>query len=236
MKRRPFSEPAAASISPAEFLAAHELFFVCNVDTLYSFDLQEALSRFLPFGWIAGLLAMPVPGEGTVLYDKTTGLFAGLPADVARAPSMARGAFIGAALYRREFLDLLRPDDFSIVPVWKRCSEQGCGIGILEMRHCFWRDIGNPEALAAVHFGLLDNSVDLDIDSQLYIDRPGRRCFPKRLPARLRPSIGPLAWVESAGIGEGALISRSIVFPETEDRGGPIGPQPDRHPKLRGGS
>ena len=132
---------------------------------------------------------------------------------------MAAGAFIGVALYRRSFLDLLDEDDFSVIPVWKRGIKRGRRIGVLEA-DCFWRDIGTPEALAAIHFDCIDGTAPLDVDSQLYIDRQTGRCHLRTLPGALLDGIGSHAWVETARIGENVRISRSVVFPGSTIRAG----------------
>jgi MurNAc alpha-1-phosphate uridylyltransferase len=204
-----------------DFLGGDEAFFVCNVDIVYSFDLKPILARFLQTDWNAGLLAVPQKGKGTVFYDRKSHAFCGVPADTARTDAMATAAFIGAVLYRRSFLDLLDPDDFSVVPVWKRCIETGRRIGVLEV-DCFWRDIGTPAALAAIHFECIDGTISLDVDSRLCIDREACRCFPRTLPGHLLRGIGSYAWVETAGIGENTRISRSVVFAGSTIKAGRI--------------
>ena len=194
-----------------DFLGGDETFFVCNVDIVYSFDLKPILARFLQTDWNAGLLAVPRKGEGTVLYDRKSHAFCGVPADTARSDAMATAAFIGAALYRRSFLDILDPDDFSVVPVWKRGIKRGQRIGVLEV-DCFWRDIGTPAALASIHFECIDGTIPLDVDHRLCINRKARRCFPRMLPGHLLCSIGSYAWVETTGLDENARISSSVVF------------------------
>jgi NDP-sugar pyrophosphorylase family protein len=201
-----------------EFLGADEAFFVCNVDIVYAVTLQPLLDRFRQTDWDAGLITVPQTQEGTIYYDPFSHAYRGVPADTARSPSMAAGAFIGAALYRRSFLDLLNSDDFSVVPVWKRAVCEGRRIGVLETDG-FWRDIGTPSALAAIHFDCLDGSAPLDIGPGLIVDHQAPCCYPSSLPEHLREAAGPYAWVESDRIGKDSRISRSIVF-----KGGEIAP------------
>ena len=193
-----------------EFLAQDDLFFVCNVDIVYRFDLAPLVEKFRKSGWRAGLLAVPAAGSGTIMYDPTTGHLTGVPAD-GKLPG--RGAdFIGAALYRREFLDDLLPDDFSIVSVWKRILARDRGVGVLLVDNCFWRDIGTPEALAGIHFDVLDGKTECAVPAALRIDRAGKRCFPLVLPDRLHPCVGRYGWVETREIPEGSHITHSIVY------------------------
>jgi len=194
-----------------EFLAAEEVFIVCNVDIVYDFDLKPLIKRFCATGWSAGLLAVPAAGSGTVVFDPKTGLLTGVPADGKR---QGKGAdFIGAALYRREFLEALLPGDFSIVSVWKRVRARGQGVGVMLVDTCYWRDIGTPESLAAFHFDLLDGKTSLEVPGSLHIDREQKRCFPAALPKNLQQCIGNYAWVETADILPENRISRSVIYP-----------------------
>ena len=194
-----------------DFLAAEEVFFVCNVDIVYEFDLKPLIERFKKTGWLASLLAVPAAGSGTVFFDPETGLFTGVPADGKK--SGRRADFIGAALYRREFLGALLPGDFSIIPVWKRVREQGLGVGVLNVDKCYWNDIGTPETLAAVHFDLLDGKTELEVPVSLCIDRTQKRCYPVSLPKRLlKDCLGRYAWVETSELPQETRISHSIIW------------------------
>jgi NDP-sugar pyrophosphorylase family protein len=201
-----------------EFLAADEFFFVCNVDILFDFDLKPLIERFQKTDWQAGLLAVPAAGllaapcagRGTIVFDPDTGLLTGVAAD---GKINGRGAdFIGAALYRREFLDTLLPDDFSVVSVWKRAGARGHGVGVLMMDRCYWRDIGTPESLAGFHFDLLDGKTVFTIPGTLHLDRTNKRCYPASLPESLKKCIGSHAWVETSDIPPDSSISRSVIY------------------------
>jgi len=194
-----------------DFLADEEIFIVCNVDIVYDFDLKPLIERFLETGWLTALLAVPAAGSGTVIFDPKTGLLTGVPADGKRP---GRGAdFIGAALYRREFLDALLPGDFSIVSVWKRVRARGQGVGVMLVDKCYWRDIGTPESLAAFHFDLLDGKTVLEVPGSLHIDREQKRCYPAALPKGQRQCIGNYAWVETDNVPSESRISRSVIYP-----------------------
>ena len=194
-----------------EFLAAEEVFVVCNVDIVYDFDLKPLAERFLKTGWYAALLAVPAAGSGTVIYDQKTGFLTGVPSDGKRPGTGAD--FIGAALYRREFLEALLPGDFSIVSVWKRVRARGQGVGVLMVDKCYWRDIGTPESLAGFHFDLLDGKTALEVPGILHIDREQKRCFPAALPENLQQCIGSYAWVEAGNVPSESRISRSVIYP-----------------------
>jgi mannose-1-phosphate guanylyltransferase len=194
-----------------DFLAADEVFLVCNVDIVYDFDLKPLIERFLKTGWQAGLLAVPAAGSGTIFFDPETGRLTGVPAD---GKKKGRGAdFIGAALYRREFLDTLLPGDFSIVSVWKRAVARGHGIGILVVDKCYWRDIGTPGSLAGFHFDLLDGKTAFEVPAGLHVDQAQNRCYLSNLPEGPRKCLGVHAWVETSEIPPGCRITRSVIYP-----------------------
>ena len=60
--------------------------------------------------------------------------------------------FTGVAFYRREFLDYVTADDFSIIPIWQRAADAGNVPGILipDPSASWWMDIGTHEALAEI--------------------------------------------------------------------------------------
>ena len=118
---------------------------------------------------------------------------------------------MGAALYRREFLDLLHPDDFSVVPVWTRIRELGYSVGVTLVDNCYWRDVGTPASLAAAHFESLAGAVDLDIPDFLHIDLMSKRCLHKDLSPAAEPRIRPGSWVELTDLPGTVTIAKSVV-------------------------
>jgi NDP-sugar pyrophosphorylase family protein len=90
--------------------------------------------------------------------------------------------------------------------------EQGLGIGVCTVEKGFWRDIGTPESLAAVHFDLLDGKTGLEVPDSLRIDLARKRCHPIRLPERLKSCLGRYSWVETSDLPEKCRISYSIVY------------------------
>ncbi|MBN1129220.1 MAG: NTP transferase domain-containing protein [Chitinispirillaceae bacterium] len=195
-----------------DFLAAEEHFFACNVDIVYTFDLRPCRERFLASGMTAALLAVPTEEQGTILYERESMAYAGAVPQTHISPDMVRADYIGAALYRREFLDCLTADDFSVVPVWKRVGQQGHTVGVMLVEPCYWRDAGSPESLAALHFDAIDGALQLDLPDHLVLDRDNRRCFHRDLPAEARGRIGRYAWVEAPFLDGKATVTRAIVY------------------------
>ncbi|MBN1128861.1 MAG: hypothetical protein JXA71_07735, partial [Chitinispirillaceae bacterium] len=195
-----------------EFLAHDDLFFVCNVDILYRFDPGRIIRDFTAGDRLACLLATPAAGTGTIRYDRRDGNYRGLPIDGADTGSDEAADFIGAAVYRREFLDLLQPDDFSIVPVWARAAASGAGVGVPIVDSCYWRDVGTPSSLAAAHFDAIDNVYDPDLPECLHVDRGTKKCFHRDLPPFVVERLGPYSWVETPDLPLVARMERSIVL------------------------
>jgi NDP-sugar pyrophosphorylase family protein len=198
-----------------DFFGEDDLCFVCNVDILYRFDLDSIIREFKAGTRIASLLATPARGAGTVLYEINTGDYAGTPIGGPVPPGVAEADFMGAALYRREFFDLLAPDDFSVVPVWKRIQEQEYSVGVKIVDNCYWRDVGTPASLAAVHFESLSGAIDLDIPDYLHIELMSKRCLHKDLSPAAEPRIGPGSWVELTELPGTVMIAGSIVYTGT---------------------
>jgi NDP-sugar pyrophosphorylase family protein len=146
-----------------DFLARDDTFFIANVDIIHKFDLRELSSRFINSKRICSLVSIPVESNGTILYDGSTGDFLGVGADRDKYPAASEAEFTGVAFYRREFLDFVNSDDFSIISVWKRAVGEGSVPSILvpEKSALWWMDIGTREALAKIQADVNDGKVDL---------------------------------------------------------------------------
>jgi NDP-sugar pyrophosphorylase family protein len=71
--------------------------------------------------------------------------------------------FTGVAFYKREFLDFVKEDDFSVVPIWKRAALAGRAPGIItpDKNASWWMDIGTREALAKIEAEVSGGRIDL---------------------------------------------------------------------------
>jgi len=151
-----------------EFLSGDDTFLIANVDIIHKFDIAELASRFVSGGRICSLVSIPADGAGTVLYD-AAGDYLGVADDreALLSTETPRGIheaeFTGIAFYRREFLDFVSEDDFSIVPVWKRAALAGYAPGIIvpDKDASWWMDIGTREALAKIEAEVDGGRVDL---------------------------------------------------------------------------
>jgi NDP-sugar pyrophosphorylase family protein len=196
------------------FLSGDDSFFVINVDILCQYDLKCILDSFESSTYACQLLAFPALTErGTIVYDRESECYLGTPSELSGDNTNAVPAdFIGAALYKKEFLDLITPDDFSIVPVWSRARQCGMNVEVKVIQNGFWRDIGTPEAFADVHFSIIDGIVDIDIPTYLTIDKERKACYPDSIFPKCPDFCGSYSWVESGNIASGSHISRSIVL------------------------
>ncbi len=192
-----------------DFLAGDDSFFIANVDILNNFDLAAMAEQFLSSGRICSLVSVPVQSGGTVIFDYTSSDYLGVTAEESSYPGASKAEFTGAAFYKREFLDFLREDDFSIIPVWKRVSQNGNNPGIIAPRNSsWWRDIGTPSALARVHFDVLDGTLLLDIPESMVLNKEDRVCA----QAHFHSVFDQYTWYEPDSAPSGYTISRSIVL------------------------
>jgi mannose-1-phosphate guanylyltransferase len=166
-----------------DFLSGDDTFLIANVDIIHKFDIAELAGRFVDSGRICSLVSIPTDGLGTVLYDSDTGDYLGVSDDrealissiqdvdsVGANPCVRPSAgkileaeFTGVAFYRREFLEFVNEDDFSIVPIWKRASSAGRPPGIITPKKeaSRWTDIGTREALAKIEAEVSGGRIDL---------------------------------------------------------------------------
>jgi len=152
-----------------DFLSGDDAFFIANVDIIHKFDIAELASRFINSGRICSQVSIPADGLGTVLYDSDTGDYLGVSDDREALAStrtqskILEAEFTGVAFYRREFLDFVNKDDFSIVPIWKRASSAGRPPGIITPKKeaSWWMDIGTHEALAKIEADVSGGRIDL---------------------------------------------------------------------------
>jgi len=166
-----------------DFLSGDDTFLIANVDILHKFDIAELASRFIKEGRICSQVSIPTDSLGTVLYDSVTGDYLGVSddrealsssiqdvdpvgANPCVRPSVSKileAEFTGVTFYKREFLDFVKEDDFSIVPIWKRASLAGRRPGIItpNKNASWWMDIGTHEALAKIEAEVNDGRIDL---------------------------------------------------------------------------
>jgi NDP-sugar pyrophosphorylase family protein len=203
-----------------EFLGSADSFCVMNADILSNVNLQRCAASFLGSGRICALVAAPAAGKGTVLYDPGRKEFCGLPAEQPSFPESVPADFIGITFYRREALQFVLADDFSVIPVWRRMRDSGIPPGVLIESGIFWYDSGNPLSLAGIHFDFLDGKIGIPVPEGMIIDYGRKIAYPASLDKKSATVLSDHVWTDSGDIDESAMVTRSIVFPGTRVPGG----------------
>jgi NDP-sugar pyrophosphorylase family protein len=192
------------------FLSSDEVFFVCNVDIVANADIKAWYETFLRLDCTAGLVSIPADTGGSVCYDPDTMDFIGLKSDQVTQGYSAE--FIGMAFYRREFLEMLAEDDFSVVPVWKRCADTGLKVKVINAGNIYWRDVGTPMALAAAYFDVIEKKICVSIPDDMFVDTEFRRACLKSYSSKDMAKLGTNVWCESAKLPRDVFIDNCIVW------------------------
>ncbi len=195
------------------FLATEDAFCVGNVDILSNIALGAWKDVFMQAQAPAALVAAPAHDKGSIWVDKETGTFAGVRTRPLKKPDQTYPAdFIGVALYRREFLNWVAADDFSITAVWERLAAGGAPIPVFVQRDCHWFDCGTPRALAAVHFDALEGHTTVRPAAGYSIDLERRRAWPADFPAASLGALGDYCWTDSRAVAPDASLQRCVVL------------------------
>jgi len=146
-----------------EFLSGSDAFLIANVDILNKFDIAELADRFMKSGRICSLVSIPVESGGTILYDSEKGDFLDVISQKSSHPQACEAEFTGVTFYKRDFLNYVKSDDFSVIPIWKRAAEAGNVPSILAplVGASWWMDIGTHKALAEIESWVKKGEIDL---------------------------------------------------------------------------
>ncbi len=203
-------------------LAADESFCVANADILCTADLGRLHADFLATGAAIGLVADLREPKGSIYLEPRELAYLGVPAEGEAPVGSVGGDFVGIAFYRREVLDLLTPEDQSVVPVWQRARAAGLVVKVLPLGDHYWRDLGRPISLVEAHWDILTGRLpNRKLPDHLMLDLPGQRCFPRDFPVAMRERVGKLSWVEAA-VPEGTSIRRSVALGRATLRPGAV--------------
>jgi NDP-sugar pyrophosphorylase family protein len=197
-----------------DFLASSETFFVSNVDIIAQIDLNTLYEQFLSYDCSAALIAVARRAEGSIRYDRKTKSYGGAFADPSATGDC--GDFIGMAFYKKEFLQCVEKDDFSILPVWTRALKMGHAVKVIEARDIYWKDAGTPRTLAQIHFDVLGKRLALSTPLDLVIDFDKRRAYPRAYSPEENSALGSDVWCEAESIPKGILIEKSVIMKDAE--------------------
>jgi NDP-sugar pyrophosphorylase family protein len=199
-----------------DFLKEAEIFAVCNVDILADVDLRALAAEFSRTKSIAMLVAAQPndPARGSIIYDSATHAYRGVPKSHLPAEGDAYADFIGIALYRREFLDYLTAEDFSVLPVWQRMQSQGGSVQVA-VQPISWYDAGTPAELMRIHRDVLAGKLVLSVPASVVVDKERHVAYPVTLPVNVRNSLGSFVWSDSVLIDRQARLRDCIVLADT---------------------
>ncbi len=195
-----------------EFLGQEDTFFVLNVDVVSNFNIRQMGECFKKSSDICSLVAVPVDKGGTIAYNSESMQFMEVASKKSALPGAATADFTGCAFYRREFLELLSDDDFSILPLWEKAKQMSLGVGVLFPENRYWIDIGKPGSYAQIYFDYLDKNVEFGISSDMICDFEHKICYNRNVSSDVKDNLGPYSWVESAHLPPGVSIQKSIVW------------------------
>jgi ADP-glucose pyrophosphorylase len=122
------------------------------------------------------------------------------------------GDFLGIAFYKQEALTAFNNDDFSVLPVWKRLQKAGMPVKILESPPVYWKDLGTPASLAAIHFDTLDGACPLCVPPELSVDTVGKKVYPNTFTVEQSARLGPYSWIESDAVPVSSRTDHTVVF------------------------
>jgi NDP-sugar pyrophosphorylase family protein len=193
-----------------DFLSGSETFFTCNVDILAEIDLGALYRQFLSEDCAAGLVAIPLTEGGSIYYNRHTSAYCGAKTDPGASGDSAE--FLGMVFYRRHFLSFVRPEDFSILPIWKRAQEMGQKVKVLATESHYWKDAGTLRSLAEIHFDLLKKRCSLSVPSKMVVDTVNKRAFPSHFSEHEIARLGPNVWCQAPNVPKDTFLENAIVF------------------------
>jgi NDP-sugar pyrophosphorylase family protein len=199
-----------------EFLSGDDMFCVANVDIVAAIDFAALRDAFVRLRCAAGLVAIRSK-SGSVLYNRDTMDYSGAaseagPAGTQKSRSDDSGDFLGIAFYKREALAAFNDSDFSVLPVWKRLQKEGMQVKILESPPVYWKDLGTPASLAAIHFDTLDGICPLDVPPEFTLNTTGKNLYPNAFTAEQAACLGPYSWMESDAVPVSSRLDHAVVF------------------------
>ncbi len=197
------------------FLDGEDSFVVANADIIARYSFSEALRHFEQSDALCMLLAFATKGKGTIFYDTRTHEYTGTPVDSLECQDKSVADFTGTTFYKREFLEYIQADDFSIVPVWLRAVRDGAKVLVHVANGGFWRDIGSPKALLDIHCEIIDGVVGLTVPDPMIVDRDGKRCVHRS--AQISQNIGAYSWIESAHLSSSVRTTRTLYYADAKE-------------------
>src|SRR4030067_1972239 len=164
------------ALKNAESFLEERTFLVHNSDILSNINLEKLLERHLSSKNLVTLAVHDFPKFNNLIIDEN-----GFLKDIGKMRRDGQSlAFTGIAVYEPEFLKFLPAGVSSVVDTWLKAMAAGYRIGTLNVRGCYWSDIGTPNAYASAVFDALKADGEMvyihpsikgckDIDLQGYV-------------------------------------------------------------------
>ena len=175
------------ALKNAESFLEERTFLVHNSDILSNINLEKLLERHLSSKNLVTLAVHDFPKFNNLIIDEK-GFLKDIEKIIPPHPPLVKGdgggferlAFTGIAVYEPEFLKFLPAGVSSVVDTWLKAMAAGYRIGTLNVRGCYWSDIGTPNAYASAVFDALKADGEMvyihpsikgckDIDLQGYV-------------------------------------------------------------------
>ncbi|MFP4416980.1 MAG: NDP-sugar synthase [Chitinispirillaceae bacterium] len=197
-----------------DFLAGDDSFCIRNVDILSDIDLENLKARFKASGSDCMLIAAPARDSGSICMDTQNGEYRGLPRQNCKGQQCKGVDYIGLSFYSKRFLSLVKEDDFSLGPVWKRAADEGMTVVVHEIERLYWRDIGTPQSLAEIHFDMLDQKFSFTLPQEYVCDFDKKRAYHRGVESH-KQLLGPYSWCDAKSLSGKHSYDHCLIWEDS---------------------
>lgn len=192
------------------FLDKDDSFCVVNADIITNANLKKMSEEFLDSDSICMLVAAPAKGKGSILMDEDSFDYRGI---VGNENTTGKAVdFIGISFYKKEFLDKIGEEDFSIVPVWKRLQDEGHRVTIKLDCDLYWQDTGTPAQFAKAHFDMLQKNITLEMPPHMNLVDSLPIAIADTYEESIINKVDGSCWIGNSDLDDVISISKSIIL------------------------
>ncbi len=202
-----------ALYNSASFCSKDDICVVANVDIVADIDLCGLVARFRHMDALCAPVVFTHASHPTIVYDTQTHTYLGTYDSVNSDERLhhGSGAFIGITLYRPDFFSYLTSDDFSITAVWDRLRAHGAPVKVCVHAPAYWKDIGTPASLAAIHHDTIAGISPLAPPEWMVVDTRTNSAYNLRLADDAILRLGSHTWYEPQQLPSATSVHNSIV-------------------------
>lgn len=201
------------------FLQEDDSFCVVNADIVTNVNIKKIAEKFIASDSICTLVAAPAKDNGSILMNKENGVYCGIANREDSLKSALAVDFIGLTFYKKEFLEQITEDDFSIVPVWTRLQQKGFNVNVELDTDLYWQDTGTPQQFVKVHQDMLNCKIDLEIPPHINVYKAVPAAVADTHGDTLIQKIQGLCWVGNTDLSKVTTIRDSIIFDNAKVNG-----------------